>query len=40
MVKEVHVDEMVYLVLLAKRESRAFRVPLDFKGSLGLLDCQ
>lgn len=38
--KEVHQDEMVHLDLLARRESRAFQVPLDFKGNLVLLDCQ
>jgi hypothetical protein len=40
MVKEVHQDEMVHLDLLARRESRDFQVPLDFKDNLGLLDCQ
>jgi hypothetical protein len=40
MVKEVHWDEMVHLALLARRESRDFQVPLDFKGNLDLLDYQ
>jgi hypothetical protein len=40
MVKEVQWDEMVHLDLLGRRASRAFQVPLDFKGKPGLLDCQ
>jgi hypothetical protein len=40
MVQEVHQDKMAYLDLLGRRVSRAFLVPLDFKGKLDLLGCQ
>jgi hypothetical protein len=40
MVQEVHQDKMAHLGLLGRRVSRVFQVLLDFKGKLGLLDCQ